>query len=229
MTSCPLWRCERQAELLSRFYRSLAGALIAGLGFIHSFIQSFGRQLVCPTFALITPSFPQYFKNTTSVTMKFTIAVTLFALVTSATPLPHRQPQGSSNVTSTASGPPATGASNTTSSTSTSVNPDLVPQFGVTAGQDKSKSGTCLGINNVRIPCTCPPDRDQFISKLSQFVAAGNAFGTKTPFPEDDSKKSQITRIQTSIVALQNFDGQPGKGCPAASTTFLAQKSALAG
>ncbi|MCJ1323911.1 hypothetical protein MMC10_000573 [Thelotrema lepadinum] len=162
--------------------------------------------------------------------MKFAIALTAFGLLTSATPLPKGD-HGSSNGTSPASGTHAPGASNNSTTAGTpsgSVNPNLVPQFGVTAGQDKSSAGTCLGINNVRIPCTCPPDRDQFISKLSQFVAAGNAFGTKTPFPTDDSKKSQVSRIQTSIVALQNFDGQPGKGCPAASTTFLAQKSKLA-
>ena len=119
-------------------------------------------------------------------------------------------------------------AGTSSSSASGSVNPDLVPQFGITANQGKNK-GTCVGNNAVRIPCDCPPDRVQFIDKLNQFVQAGNAFGVKTPFPEDNSKQSQITRLQTSIVALQNFDGQPGKGCPAASTTFVQQKSALQG
>ncbi|KAI4140930.1 MAG: hypothetical protein LQ340_007766 [Diploschistes diacapsis] len=186
--------------------------------------------------------------------MKLVVALTALVGLTMATPLPfaaHGQQQG--EVQPPAPGhhgqgqqgagppaPPATtgsatasaGASNpaTTSSGSTSgpVNAALVPQFGVTAGQDRA-GGDCAGINGVRIPCTCPPDKSAFIAKLNQFVQAGNAFGTATPFPEDNSKQSQITRIQTSIVTLQNFDGKPGKGCPAASTTFLAQKSALQG
>ena len=133
---------------------------------------------------------------------------------------------------STAAVPPATTSSASASSSSSStttkgpVNPAQVPQFGVTAGQDP-QGGTCAGTNAVRIPCTCPPSRDAFIAKLNQFVQAGNAFGTATPFPSDNSKASQITRIQTSIITLQNFNGAPGKGCPAASTTFLAQKAAL--
>lgn len=111
-------------------------------------------------------------------------------------------------------------------STSGPVNPAQVPQFGVTAGQDP-RGGTCAGIKAVRIPCTCPPSRDAFIAKLNQFVRAGNAFGTPTPFPTDNSAASQSTRIETSIITLQNFNGAPGKGCPAASTTFVAQRAAL--
>ena len=174
--------------------------------------------------------------------MKFLAALTAFAAFTLATPLPHvqgqqsnGQPQATSSATGKGSGTqagaatqPSTSAGTSNGSTSGLVNAALVPGFGVTAGQGK-QGGTCLGINGVRIPCTCPPDRQQFINKLNEFVQAGNAFGTKTPFPEDDSKQSQITRLQTSIVTLQNFDGQPGKGCPAASTTFVAQKKALQG
>ena len=170
--------------------------------------------------------------------MKFIFALTAFAALSIATPIPKDgNGQGQQCTTPAASTASATQAATEPNTSATGskgagasgpVNPDLVPQFGVTAGQSKS-GGTCAGTNNVRIPCNCPPDRSQFISKLDQFVQAGNAFGTATPFPEDNSKQSQITRLQTSIVALQNFDGQPGKGCPAASTTFLAQKSALTG
>ena len=62
---------------------------------------------------------------------------------------------------------------------------------------------------------------------MIQFVKAGNAEGTPVSFPVDDSLKSQITRLTTSIVTLQNFHGSPGRGCPASSTTFVGQRAAL--
>ncbi|KAJ7505752.1 hypothetical protein B0H11DRAFT_2272539 [Mycena galericulata] len=109
------------------------------------------------------------------------------------------------------------------------VDPSLVPEFGVTAGQSPNGSGSCVGINNILIPCTCPPDRNAFIASLSANVAAGhdiNNPGTAAPFPTDNSIASQITRVQTSISSLQNLNGA-GVGCPASSTTFSAQLSAL--
>lgn len=45
-------------------------------------------------------------------------------------------------------------------------------------------------------------------------------------FPTDDSQGAKIARMQASLVTLQNLNG-PGKGCPAVSTTFSAQLSAL--
>ncbi|KAJ7727374.1 hypothetical protein B0H16DRAFT_257655 [Mycena metata] len=110
------------------------------------------------------------------------------------------------------------------------VDPNLVPQFGVTAGiKDPAGSASCVGVNNILIPCTCPPDRNSFITSLSGDVAAGhnvNNPGVPSPFPTDGSTASQIVRLQTSITALQNLFG-PGVGCPASATTFLAQISAL--
>ncbi|KAJ7109080.1 hypothetical protein C8R43DRAFT_962653 [Mycena crocata] len=109
------------------------------------------------------------------------------------------------------------------------VDPNLVPQFGVSAGVNPTGTGDCDGINGIKIPCSCPPPRDQFIASLSRDVAAGhdiNNPGVAAPFPTDNSVGSQIARIQTSITTLQNLFG-PGKGCPAAATTFLAQIKAL--
>jgi hypothetical protein len=66
---------------------------------------------------------------------------------------------------------------------------------------------------------------------LSANVAAGHDVhnpAVAAPFPTDNSKASQITRLQTSISSLQNLFG-PGVGCPAASTTFSAQLKALTG
>ncbi|KAJ7805189.1 hypothetical protein B0H14DRAFT_3485363 [Mycena olivaceomarginata] len=111
------------------------------------------------------------------------------------------------------------------------VNPALVPQFGVKAGVNPTGTGDCDGINKIKIPCSCPPSRDSFIKSLSANVAAGHDIhnpGIAAPFPTDNSKASQITRLQTSISSLQNLFG-PGKGCPAASTTFSAQLKKLTG
>lgn len=50
--------------------------------------------------------------------------------------------------------------------------------------------------------------------------------GISASFPTDNSKASKLARMQTAIVTLQNLRG-PGVGCPAASTTFLAQQKAI--
>ena len=47
-------------------------------------------------------------------------------------------------------------------------------------------------------------------------------------FPTDNSKVSQLTRIEAAIVTLQNLNGS-GVGCPAASTTFIAQRKVVQG
>ncbi|KAJ7465146.1 hypothetical protein FB451DRAFT_1488449 [Mycena latifolia] len=109
------------------------------------------------------------------------------------------------------------------------VDPNLVPQFGIVAGTNPTGTGDCDGVNGVKIPCTCPPDRDSFIASLSADVATGhdvNNPGVAAPFPTDNSAASQIVRLQTSVTTLQNLFG-PGKGCPAAATTFLAQIKTL--
>ncbi|TRM56943.1 hypothetical protein BD626DRAFT_635277 [Schizophyllum amplum] len=114
------------------------------------------------------------------------------------------------------------------------VDPALVPDFGVKANVNPTGTGDCDGIAGadgtpVKIPCQCPPDRDSFIQSLDANVAAGKVVNNPSvavTFPEDNSTESQIARIQASLVTLQNLEG-PGKGCPAASTTLLAQQKAL--
>jgi len=111
------------------------------------------------------------------------------------------------------------------------VDPNLVPQFGVSPGVNPTGTGDCDGINGIKIPCACPPDRNSFIASLSANVAAGhdvNNPAVAAPFPTDNSVQSQIARLQTSISSLQNLHGA-GVGCPAASTTFSAQLKALTG
>lgn len=64
---------------------------------------------------------------------------------------------------------------------------------------------------------------------MNQNVAAGkvvNNPGVGVSFPTSSSKADQLARMQTALVTLQNLNG-PGQGCPAASTTFLAQQQAI--
>lgn len=111
---------------------------------------------------------------------------------------------------------------------------DLVPQFGVTAGVNPTGTGDCDGIPNaqgvpIKIPCSCPPDRDSFIAELNQNVNAGfviNNPSVKLTFPTDNSKASQLARLNAAAVTLQNLKG-PGVGCPVAATTFSAQNAAI--
>ncbi|KAF7365562.1 hypothetical protein MVEN_00429500 [Mycena venus] len=109
------------------------------------------------------------------------------------------------------------------------VDPNLVPDFGIVAGTNPTGTGDCDGVNGIKIPCACPPSRDSFIAALSADVAAGhdvNNPGVAAPFPTDDSTASKIIRLQTSVTTLQNLHAA-GVGCPASSTTFLAQIKAL--
>jgi hypothetical protein len=116
-------------------------------------------------------------------------------------------------------------------------------------------SGDCDGAVNgangqpIKVPCSCPPDRSTFINvrinpwnlvrsdrdsdltskTLNANVAAGHVLNNPSvpiSFPEDDSKASQLARLNAASVTLQNLNG-PGKGCPIVSTTFQAQAAAI--
>lgn len=113
----------------------------------------------------------------------------------------------------------------------------LTPDLGFQSGANPTGTGDCDGAVNgadgkpIKIPCSCPPARDVFIQSLAADIAAGHAVhnpSVSVSFPTDNSKQSQITRIQTSLVALQNLNGS-GVGCPAVSTTLSAQLKALTG
>jgi len=114
------------------------------------------------------------------------------------------------------------------------VNPALVPEFGLQSGLNPTVTGDCDGIAGpngqpIKIPCSCPPDRQTFIQKLNENVAAGRAVNNPSvpvSFPTDDSNGAKRARIQAALVTLQNLNG-PGVGCPAASTTLLAQQRAI--
>ncbi|KAF8644406.1 hypothetical protein AX16_008467 [Volvariella volvacea WC 439] len=115
------------------------------------------------------------------------------------------------------------------------VNPALIPEFGFQSGLNPTGTGDCDGAVNgadgrpIKIPCKCPPSRDEFIRQVNANVAAGFAVNNpsvRVSFPTDNSRESQLARMHTALVTLQNLEG-PGRGCPAASTTFLAQQKAI--
>lgn len=109
----------------------------------------------------------------------------------------------------------------------------LVPSFGVTRNTNANakQRGSCDGSNGqatVLIPCSCPPDRDAFLAKLSTAAAQGNVFGDKITFSDDAADQSVATnkkRATAMLLVLQSFDGAKGKGCPGASApNFLLQQ-----
>jgi hypothetical protein len=152
---------------------------------------------------------------------------------TSAAPAPSA-PAGNNGSGSAPASAPAPAPPASSPAPAGGVDPALVPDFGHQAGLNPTGTGDCDGITNaagqvVKVPCSCPPDRDTFIQSLSANVAAGHAVNNPTvvvSFPTDDSNASKAARIQASLVTLQNLNG-PGKGCPAASTTLLAQLKAV--
>jgi Fe-S cluster biogenesis protein NfuA len=115
------------------------------------------------------------------------------------------------------------------------VNEALVPPFGFSSGLNPTGTGDCDGAvkgsngQPIKIPCDCPPDRATFIKILNANVAAGHVLNNPSvpiSFPEDNSKASQLARLNAASVTLQNLNGS-GKGCPIVSTTFQAQAAAI--
>jgi hypothetical protein len=94
----------------------------------------------------------------------------------------------------------------------------------------RASAGDCDGAVNgpngqpIKIPCACPPDRDEIIAALNSNLNAGQVVNNPNvpplSFPTGNSPGDQISRIQAVLITLQNLDG-PGRGCPAASTTLL--------
>jgi len=139
--------------------------------------------------------------------------------------------------------PPATStpaAAQPSGSDDTSSNPSiasLAPPLGFSSGVNPTGSGDCDGAVNgangqpIKVPCTCPPSQDVYISQLEANAAAGHAVNNPTvalSFPLDNSPNSQQARIQAALVTIQNLNG-PGVGCPASSTTLSAQLAAVQG
>ncbi|KIV86673.1 hypothetical protein PV11_02270 [Exophiala sideris] len=129
-------------------------------------------------------------------------------------------------ITKTSAAPAATSSSTaaTSGGGTASVDGSSCPAFGITAGV-KATDGTanCVGDNGVDIPCDCPPNLNTFTSFLGTVVASGDQF------PSGTSAADQLTRLQTCLVALQNFQGGLGSGvgCPIVSTNWKELQSQL--
>lgn len=79
-----------------------------------------------------------------------------------AAPPPSSPPPASSPA------PPPQNNADTPPASGGGVDPALVPEFGVQPGQNPTGTGDCDGTTNaagqvVKIPCSCPPDRESFI------------------------------------------------------------------
>ncbi|GJJ16071.1 hypothetical protein Clacol_010350 [Clathrus columnatus] len=126
-------------------------------------------------------------------------------------------------------------SSSTSSNDSDIIDPNSIPDLGGVAGVNPTGTGECDGVvkqsngQPIKVPCSCPPDRDTFIAALNANVAAGHA--TNNPpvpvfYPVGNSTNAQFDRLEAAIITLQNMNG-PGQGCPVASTTLGQQQVAL--
>ncbi|KAK8058075.1 hypothetical protein PG994_008523 [Apiospora phragmitis] len=161
------------------------------------------------------------------------------AATNKGTPAASKAAQSGSTSTSSASVPSATGGKGSGNINNGSgkgngnatgvINESVIPDYGLTAGvPSKSQPGSCVGANNINIPCTCPPSKADAAATLSTFVARGKAGSVPISFPDTSDKSSAANRarIDAIVNTLQNinFDktGRTGDGCPAASFPSLA-------
>ncbi|ETW82137.1 hypothetical protein HETIRDRAFT_445021 [Heterobasidion irregulare TC 32-1] len=138
----------------------------------------------------------------------------------------------SATVTSVGSSAPAPTSS---SGASDSAIAELAPPLGFISGVNPTGTGDCDGAVDdangqpIKIPCSCPPDQNDYIANLTANVRAGHAVHNPSvalSFPTDNSTASQLARLNAAAVTLQNLNG-PGVGCPIVSTTFSAQQKAI--
>ena len=110
------------------------------------------------------------------------------------------------------------------------IDASFIPPFGAVSGiPSATQPGSCQGASNINIPCQCPPNKDVFQARLTEFVSAGSAFGITVSFPTDNSVQSQLERVNACIVTLQNIDNTVlGEGCPiAAAPNFSSLQEGL--
>jgi hypothetical protein len=111
-----------------------------------------------------------------------------------------------------------------------SINPLLVPAFGITRGIRINGTADCQGDAGVAIPCFCPPSPLDFLQKLDFAINhnGSNVLGTQVSFSNNASDQAPDTvksRATACVVVLQNFNGSFGVGCPAVSApNFKAQQ-----
>ncbi|KAK8112221.1 uncharacterized protein PG998_008678 [Apiospora kogelbergensis] len=90
------------------------------------------------------------------------------------------------------------------------ISESVIPDYGLAAGvPSKSQPGSCLGANNINIPCTCPPSKAAVAATLTTFVARGKAGSVPISFPDpaqDTSLAANRARINAIVNTLQNFN-----------------------
>jgi hypothetical protein len=163
--------------------------------------------------------------STTTVTVKTVVTSTVTVTRDGATPTPQAPAQV------VATPPPAnTGAGVISRDTIA----QLAPQLGSVANNNPNRFGDCDGPRQPdgkipKVPCACPPNREEFVNQLFANVQAGHAIRNPTvklSFPTGNSKADQHARITAATITLQNLNG-PGQGCPNVSTTLKAQSDAI--
>ncbi|KAK8034182.1 hypothetical protein PG993_009177 [Apiospora rasikravindrae] len=138
--------------------------------------------------------------------------------------------QSSGTTTNSAAVPSATGGKGSGKGNATgAISESVIPDYGLAAGvPSKSQPGSCVGANNINIPCTCPPPKADVAAALTTFVSRGKAGSVPVSFPDtsDTSVGANRARINAIVNTLQNFNfdrtGRTGDGCPAASFPDLA-------
>ncbi|KZV77925.1 hypothetical protein EXIGLDRAFT_587225, partial [Exidia glandulosa HHB12029] len=90
----------------------------------------------------------------------------------------------------------------------------LTPDLGFTAGQNPTGNGDCDGAakdangNPVKVPCSCPPARADFLQHVIANVRANKVVNnTDVPwvFPTGNSIEDQLGRNFAATVSLQNL------------------------
>ncbi|KAF7331908.1 hypothetical protein MKEN_00071100 [Mycena kentingensis (nom. inval.)] len=69
------------------------------------------------------------------------------------------------------------------SNNSTLVPAELVVPFGVQRNTNPTGTGDCDGLNGIKIPCSCPPTEQEYLTSLSMNVANGHDVNNPTVCP----------------------------------------------
>jgi hypothetical protein len=169
--------------------------------------------------------------STTTVTLKTTVTSTVTFTRDGATPTPQAPAQVVANPPASSSAAPNNGNNGVLTR---ELVDQLAPQLGSQANNNPNRFGDCDGPRQPdgsipKVPCACPPARDEFINQLFANLQVGHAVKNPTvkiSFPTGTSKADQRARITAATITLQNLNG-PGQGCPNVSTTLKAQSDAI--
>lgn len=163
----------------------------------------------------------------------------------SSSPVVSSSTVSSSTVSSTANAAspstPAPAASTSSAATATATGAltldlvnQLAPDLGGQPNTNPNSAGDCDGPRQPngqipKVPCACPPLRNEYINQLFANIQAGHALNNPSvgvSFPTGNTVQDKHDRITAAVITLQNLNG-PGKGCPTVSTTLPEQSNNL--